>query len=190
MIKKITILTLSFLTFACAPGLGSDLRVDRIKEKSVEQLSAFRGSDIQVHVGSIVDARSDQSVGKIDGRTLNPSGNVSVSVKRAIERHLTESGVRVSQFNAPTLKGEIRAWQVNVQPGFPSTKLESNATLELTVYDQNEGRVYGGIYSGNALNTKPFFSEAEIEDHLGEAMGLAIREALGDEQMILAIRGY
>jgi len=185
---KTTILTIvTLFAVACAPGLGSDLRVDRIKEKPVGGLSAHSGSDLRVHVGSIVDGRASSAIGEIDGRNLKAAGNISISVKRAIERHLAESGVRVSEFNAPVLKGEVRVWHVSVKPGFPSTKLNSNATLELSVFNQNDERIYGGLYSGSAVNTKPFFSEAEIEDHLGEAMGLAIREALGDENFIASL---
>ena len=176
------LLSVTIVCSGCAPGLGSQLSVDRIPDKE----SAAPGADylFKVRVEKLRDIRSNSAVGEIGLRELQPLGDPGLSVRSALEQRLRSQGAWISLFEGPSLGGEIQRWKVQVVPSFPASRAEAVAQLGLELYDISGRLIYRGNYSGTFTAEHPVFSAADIEEVLGSAMGEALDQALDDDRLM------
>lgn len=171
-----------FLSAGCAPGLGTELSVERIPE--AQEIAP--GSDylFKVRVEKLRDQRKNRAAAEVGGRELEPLGDPGMSVKSALEQRLKSQGGRVSLFEGPILGGEIRDWRVRVIPAFPLSRADARADVTLELYDGAGRVVYRGNYSGTFQAENPVFSSRDIEDVLGGAMAEALNQALDDDGLM------
>ena len=185
--KKTTLIflfvaTAGFLS-ACSSGVSDSLQLSRITVEESDE-AAPKLEKLNLTVSSVLDARSDESIGAIDGREIQSEGNVGSEVVRSLEQELKARGAQLKQFNAPKIKGEVRDWQVHVEPGFPASAALANAEIRLHILDINGEVRYTGTYLGEAQSNSPFLSNEGVESTLGKAMGFALKEALEDEGFV------
>lgn len=173
----------------CAPGLGKTLNTDYISPLPLEKTVQQRLSGVQLRTGDFIDARGVETIGEIDGRRLLPAGDVGQSVKRAFEDALRNGGADLSLYSGPMVKGEVLAWKIEVQPGFPVSEVNTEASLRVMVSSGSNRNAYSAIYSGTAEEKHPYLSETKIEELLGLAMAYAIREALRDQRLLFELAG-
>ena len=182
-----TLLTLIILTSlsACAPGLGSTLDVTSVVDMDVPQLrNNLAETETKVNILPFQDNRSVEAIAQIDGRLIKPNGDLGVAVQTGFERTFRKNGVKLSLFDSPTIRGSISEWRVFVTPGFPSSSLETVATIKVELLDKAGQIQHRAEYSGNYQRQHPFLNESAVQSALSEAMGFAIQEALSDEQLI------
>ena len=168
---------------ACAPSLGKQLRVDNIIQSEPSGAPADAEALPRVRVGTFEDRRPYSEVGEVDGRQLQPSGNVALNVQTALEEMLSGGGLRPSQFSGPVLSGQILEWRVKVQPGFPTTTVYASAEVKVELRDQNHALIYAATYSGNGEAEHPMMSQARVEKALGEAMQTALSGIIEDRDL-------
>lgn len=183
-------LTAIFSFAACSPGLGTSIRVTGLPELSSKVSPNPQYQGVKVNLYEFVDKRSRGSIGDINGRPLAPAGSVPASVQQAFEKALRGSGADVVLFDAPSISGEIRSWKVSVEPSFPSSSAEAEASLYIEVYSPDRTLIYRANYSGNTSVSHPMMSEERIEDALAAAMNHAIQEALSDDLLVQKISAY
>lgn len=164
----------------CAPGLGDSLRVSEIAVDRDHLSGESPWQTVSLRVKPILDARNEEAIGVINGREVFPADNIGPYVSSSLEHELIARGAKVTQFKGPQISGEIKAWQVYINPGFPASSARANAEILLHILDDS-GRVrYSGSYIGEASAQDPFMTEGKIESTLGKAMGFALKEALED----------
>ena len=181
--KRYILVTLLFLQISCSPSLGKTVSVDSIPEPISENATTtFSGAKIRVE--RFADARPKIEIGEVNGRTMNPEGDIGVSVQHAFESYLRNSGATLALFDAPSsVSGEVTAWRVSVKPGFPTSFLEGEASIRVKVSNEKNEVVYRGIYSGSTTTQHPFPGQSTAESVLGDAMSQAIGEALKDNKL-------
>jgi len=185
---KVSILFSLALLAGCAPGLGTELRVNAIPElSSIQTVQNMTMS--RVALQRFNDSRQKPVIGEVDGRELAAGGDVADSVRRALELRLKAHGAQVVLFNAPSISGDVREWFVKVNPGFPSSKVEAKALIKLRVFSQRDKALYEGSYKGEMSEESPVFSEGHIEQVLGGAMSQALNEALSDPELLRSLGG-
>jgi uncharacterized lipoprotein YajG len=188
VIIQIFIAPVILLNFGCAPGLGENMRVSRVNHEIVEPLMLQAARIPAVRVGIVTDLRESRDVATINNRKLPPSSNVVFEVRRAIERHLSLSGIRLTQFGESSMSVDLLKWHIDVRPGFPSTEVHSEAELVFRILNERGEETYNGRYNAFQQKRKPAFSQSEIEEILGEAMAFAIREALSDQGLLQSLQ--
>jgi hypothetical protein len=178
---------------ACAPGLGKTLHVDNIIETSRGEGGAGLSSEVfqvqpKIRVGKVEDRRKYSEVGEIDGRLLQPAGNVAHSVELALQELLRSKDIQPSQFHGKWLMGHILEWRVQIFPGFPTSRVQALAEVKIELEDPSHRRLYSVVYKGTGQAEHPFLTEGGIEDVLGEAMYTALSGAVEDPQLMDKIR--
>ena len=171
----------------CAPQLGVRLQVPVITEPTRSEAVEPNGEPLRVRVGSFIDARSDDSLALIDGRSLPPDGSVAGAVQEGLENYLRKAGASVVLFNAPSVEGEILSWRVKIAPDFPATEATAVAKLKVEVRGSGARVLYRAFYSGEATSKHPFPSEDDMRKLLGDAMGSALEEVINDVNFVGAL---
>ncbi len=189
MNKKLSLIASFILCFgaACSP-VKDTISPNRVEVLDLKPLPDVAGWFINVHVLDVTDARDSQELGEIEGRLLYPSGNVPRAVQAALEDALRKKGIHISLFDAPGILAKVMRWRVDVVPGFPFTKMFSEARIGIEILDINGKRVYNAEYSGEYTKEYPSPGQETIENVLGMAMAHAIREALEDSQGMLELK--
>lgn len=177
----------SGLTSGCAPQLGVRLQVPSIIEPARSEAVEANGEPVRVRVGSFIDARPDDTLAVIDGRSLPPDGSVAGAVQEGLENYLRKAGANVVLFNAPSVEGEIIAWRVKIAPNFPATEATATAKLKVEVRGSGARVLYRAFYSGEATSKHPFPSEDGMRKLLGDAMGSALEEVINDVNFVGAL---
>ena len=167
----------------CAPGLGKQLRVDNIIRTQAASADRGAGEFPKVRVGRFDDRRGYSEVGEVDGRLLQPAGNVAVNVQAALEEMLRARGIQPSQFSGLLLTGEILEWRVMVLPGFPTTKVQAVASVKIELRSEKYDLLYSAVYTGNGEAEHPFMTQYRVEEALGSAMETALSGAIEDRTL-------
>lgn len=173
---------------ACAPGLGTTLRVDAFEATDATSI-AIGGARMRARVGQFLDMRTRKAIGEVRGRELEPAGDVASGATRALEDELKRAGVELSLFEAPILVGEVQQWFVTVTPDFPTSSVEAKAKIRMQVTDKSGKVLYSGLYSGGMSQKHPWLTEDEVSHVLAQAMSFAMREALKDERLLRELQG-
>ena len=185
LLKRILLFALIVFVGACAPGLGTSLKVDYSEDPEITALKQnVEGNPPSIHVLKFVDARSIEAIAQIDGRLIKPSTDLGLVVQRAFESSLKKNGVRLALFNAPSIRGDIKEWDVSVTPAFPSTKIEAKAGVMIELFDGQQNKIHRALYSGVFNQEHPFIGESDVQSALAKSLGIAIREALSDPILI------
>lgn len=169
---------------ACAPGLGRDIGVSPISMPSGESPRSNSSVAVHAQIRPFVDNRPSQAIAEIGGREINSRGDLALQVREAFENYLKQRGVETGDPEAPIIGGQISAWYVRVEPGFPTSQAQAEATLVIEVSNLANQLVYTGKYSGSTVVSHPMLNESRISDALAQAMGYAIEEALRDEKLM------
>ena len=184
--QNIFALTCLLSLFSCAPALNEKLSLTKIPESRIAALQGVQVGTVRVE--EFDDARPNSWVGRVhDGRTIEPNGKVGTQVQMAFERRLRMHSVPLTNFEGTTLTGEVRQWMVDVAVHFPASRIHSSAELEVSVLDRKGRLLFSGVYRGDVEEERPFI-EDRVEEILGQAMGMAISEALGDRALLAALR--
>src|SRR5436190_13394540 len=114
MRAKVFLITLIFCSIAaCAPGLGGKIVIGPIGDSEIKPIEDLASDGLtRVHVLPFSDNRAVEAIAQIDGRLIKPEGDLGIIVQDGIERSLKKSGVRLSLFDSPTVRGEIKEWRV------------------------------------------------------------------------------
>lgn len=173
---------------ACSPGLGKKLRIDKISGAEALPVSSGLASAPTLRVGTFEDRRPYTEVGEIDGRLLQPEGNVALNVQVALEDLLRAQGAQISQFSGPALVGQILEWRVTVVPGFPTTTVKGTASVKVELRDEVYAVLYTATYSGSAEAQHPIMSQAKVEKVLADAMSTALSGVIEDRELLGRLR--
>ena len=183
----ITMSAVSMSTIAlngCAPGLGKDLRVNFNAPVDADIDTSSSPLNLSLIVKNFKDSRPDNSIGEIDGRKLNPKGDIGLSVQSVFYKHLKAAGIKSVMYDAAYIEGEVLDWKVRVSPGFPFTKIEGASSINVTLYNKMSQPIYKSNYTGNYKLMDPFPSERKVERTLSLAMGESVRQAVEDKALI------
>lgn len=171
----------------CAPSLGSGLSVNEIPVESIESLDKLSELGIKVNVLPFRDEREDRYIAQVvSGRKVGALGDPGGAVMGAFQRYLSASGVRLSPFDAYTIDGIIKKWNMELDVGFPISRADVDAEIELTIFDPSKKAVLTGTYKGSATLEHPFI-ESHLEELLGKAMSYAIKEAIVDPKFVSVV---
>jgi hypothetical protein len=168
----------------CSPGLGTTLSIGAVPTPVVGRSS--RG-DSPVRIQSFIDARPPHSV-SVGDRQLRAEGDVPGKVQVALGEFLKANGFRLSAGDAAAIRGTVLDWGVKVTPGFPSSVVEGNATVELEAFGSDSTERYVRRYSGQAVARHPFLNEERIRETMGEAMRYALQTAMEDARLLENLR--
>jgi uncharacterized lipoprotein YajG len=182
-IRKILAASL-FLLAGCAPGLGREIPVGPIVAEEEVAAQKMDGAIVSVQMRPFVDQRPTRAIALIDGREVNSSGDLAVQVRDALEQEFKKSGISIGNPNAPIVGGQITAWSIKIDPGFPASTAQADATLSVEVSDLNNQIVFRGKYSGTTLVKHPLLNEEKISAALGQAMGYAVQQVVHDEKFL------
>ena len=187
MVRIAALVTIASLA-ACAPSLDERMRVEVIPEASVDTSRPWR-SPAKIRIERFNDARADSAIAEVNGRKVQPDGDVGGTIQQAFDRALRAKGATVTLFDAPlTISGDVTSWRLQVQPGFPTTKLEATAVLKVYLTESSGQIVYRGSYTGASSFEHPYPQKTQIESVLGQAMAEAIDAAVKDSGLADAIR--
>lgn len=141
-----------------------------------------------VFISSFTDVRPVKGIGEIDSRILVPATDVGDAVRAAFESALKERGVQVQyRPSSPTIGGSIERWFIGVNPGFPTTRADAVAKINLEVYDPSGIVVYRGSYEGGYSESHIAPRKRNAEYTLKRAMANAIHSAISDDAMWRAV---
>lgn len=178
--NKIFVLLASLLLASCAPGLGDSVRVDRIPEPGTHGAS-LAGSSLSI--SKVLDSRPNSWVADINGRRVEPSRNVGIVVREALESYFKAEGAKIVLFDAPArLNVDVKELAVQVSPGFPTSTAEARAKIELELNTKSGAR-FIGKYESTTMIEHPMLDQAKIEKALGEALGEAASRAANDPKL-------
>lgn len=169
---------------ACSPGLGKELPLSDMTIPGISVSQPVNGSIFHAQVRPFIDNRADSAIAEIDGRKVQPSGDVAQKVQDAFQKAFDRRGVTLGDPDAPILGGQIVDWSVLVRPAFPASEAEAQATVVIEVSSLQNQIVYRGKYSGNMVVKHPLLNESRITEALAQAMAYAIEEALKDEKLM------
>ena len=177
-----------FVLAGCAPGLGTTLRVDYIDPEE-ETLPISAGAyDVRYRMGEISDRRARPAIAEINGRQLQPEGDITLSARLALQAGLRTIGASPSLYGGHFINAEVTDWYAKIQPDFPLSQVDARATLRLSVREAGGKQVYAAQYSGTVTQKHPFLDQDMIEKALGDAMTAAMREAVDDPDLLAALR--
>lgn len=141
-----------------------------------------------VYISSFSDARPVPGIGEIEGRILSPATDVGDAVRTAFESALRERGVQVQyRPSSPTIGGSVERWFLEVTPGFPMTRADALAKINLEVYDPSGIVVYRGSYEGGYTESHIAPRKRNAEYTLKRAMANAVHSAISDKAMWRAV---
>jgi uncharacterized lipoprotein YajG len=172
---------------ACAPGLGTTVKVDAASAGPRNESVQFFSKPIRLNITSIADDRKEVFIGEINGRALLPDGNIPMQAEELIKKALAPRGVSFSPNATTQISGSIQAWLIQVVSGFPTSRADATATLVIEVSDATRGVQYRATYSGTAGMEHPFLGESNVEEVLGWALQSCIDSALEDGEFLAAI---
>ncbi len=173
---------------ACAPGLGERFSVANVEVVSVDKLSPDL-ERTRVRWGTFVDERIQREVADINGRKLEPETDPAVAARKIFEAQFREGGVRPSLYEGATIDADLIDWMIDIQPGFPSTKMEARASVRLKISREGGPQLYSARYSGAVSVEHPIGSTDRIEGVFAQAMAEAAAEALHDHRLVEALAG-
>ncbi|MFM1847508.1 MAG: hypothetical protein RL417_982 [Pseudomonadota bacterium] len=168
----------------CSPGLGNSLPIGAVPTPAVKGSSP---GDSPVRIQSFIDARPARTVA-VGERLIRAEGDVPGKVQVALSDFLKANGFRLSAGDSASIRGAVLDWGVVVTPGFPSSVVEGNATVELEAYGIDSTERYVRRYTGNAVTRHPFLNEEKIRQTMGEAMGYALQAAMEDSRLLDHLR--
>lgn len=171
----------------CAPGLGERFSVNTV-EVVPTSVSAATLERVRFRWGTILDARKQTVVADINGRMLEPDTDPVLAARRIFEAQFRESGVRASLFEGPVVDLELLDWMIEIQPGFPSTKMDARASVRVKVAPESASSSYSARYSGTVSVEHPIGSTERIQSVFAQAMAEAASQAISDQHLIDSIR--
>ncbi len=189
MVKRLFVVLLVCVLSACSPSLERTLKVDYVEPESVDNTVKASVSAVRVKLGEFSDLRRQPAIGEIDGRKLLPDGDVALSAKMALQDGLREAGASIALYGDTVVSGEVTNWFVQITPGFPLSKVEASATMRLRVERAHGKSTYSALYSGSIEQKHPFLTQTKVEKSLGDAMAIAVKEALKDDNFVAEISG-
>mgnify|MGYP001190397077 CR=1 FL=1 len=170
---------------ACAPGLGSSIAIAGVGKTDFAINKIFLPEDdVKVNVLQFADLRTIEAIAQIDGRLIRPDGDVGQAAQRIFENGVKSLGIKLSFFDAPSVRGKIREWQVQVFPAFPASGLKAKAVLNVELLGITGAVIRSAEYLGEYREEHPFMTEDKIQSALASAMKLAVEELLKDKQFI------
>lgn len=174
----------------CGPSLRSSLEVPKIAPfaKRDSQLKRDR-YDSYVFVDEFVDSRERKRIVTIEGRDVDPAGDVVEAVVDGLERALSMEGFKFSDTAPIILAGEVRQWETQITGGF-TKRAESEAALYVEVLDPANKRVYSGVYRGFAAFESPGLDEEDIRETLRTSMTEAVEQVVEDEQLMRLLAAF
>lgn len=172
-----------FIT-SCAPSLGSTMNVGDVSKIDFEPVNLFEQDQVKLTVLQFADNRSIEAIAQIDGRLVKPEGDIAFAAQKIFESMARKSGIKLSLFNAPSIRGTIVEWRVKVIPSFPASSLEAMASITIELLDRESNVVHKSTYSGNFEEKNPFLSDSKIQASLGKAMSYAIGEVFKDNLFV------
>ncbi|NLF24726.1 MAG: hypothetical protein GX589_03600 [Deltaproteobacteria bacterium] len=174
--------------YSCSPGLGKKLRVDNIFRFWSARVISPKTIVTKVRVGTFEDQRAYTEVGEIDGRLLQPDGNVALNVQLALEDLLRDQGTYVSPTSDKVLVGQILEWRVQVTPGFPTTHAQAKAVVRVELRDSTYAVLYTATYSGSGEAKHPVMTQAKVEQVLSDAMLMALAGVIESNDLMGRLR--
>lgn len=184
---SLLVMVAALVTQGCAPGLGRELPVTRFREPS--EIRPREIGRARILVKPFSDGRADHSVAMIDGRSVSPATDVGASVRAAMEANLKAAGFGIGGIDSPSISGTVQRWMVQVYPGFPTSRAEADAGLEVEVLTPAGDLVFRAIYRGEYTVEQPFLTEDRIAEALAQAMSAAIQTAIQDPRFTSAFSG-
>lgn len=187
LITSSIVAVVALVTQGCAPGLGRELPVTRFQEPS--EIRSREVGRSRILVKPFSDGRADHSVAVIDGRSVAPATDVGASVRAAMESNLKAAGFGIGGIDSPSVSGTVQRWMVQVYPGFPTSRAEADAGLEVEVLTPAGDLVFRGVYRGEYTIEHPLLNEDRIAEALAQAMSAAIQTAIQDPRFTSAFSG-
>jgi hypothetical protein len=190
--RKVKTLLIGLLVIASLAGCGlrkehGPLQVSSVPAYDIPMLQAARASNLKLVVGDFRDVRADSSLVLDEDREA--ADDVADLVTRTIRQTLRENGVHTKLFGGPKIDGEIQRWQVVIEKGFPSRTAKAEAEISLSLKDEKGNPIFRGRYSAESELEHPLVRQ-HLDEILGQALGLAIKEALNDDDFVAIISGF
>ena len=186
MKKSIVISTLLLLVTACAPGLGSQTEITALPQFETSKSHSL--DTYSLHVGQFSDERGVQDSIKINDRSVKVAGSLGTVVQSGLEDAIKDMGGSLCLFNCTTIEGSIVNWELKAKPEFPTTKVESRATLSIRILAQDGTILFQRSYSGTFNGEHPLYTEERLQAAFGGAMNEAIKCALEDPELLRVVK--
>lgn len=183
--KKSLLALILLSVSSCAPGLGTSIEVSSLPEMSEHFDESLRTA--RVNIRPFMDSRARASSIKVNDRAVDVEGELGSIVQSGFEEAIRVAGGSLCLFDCPAITGEILAWDMQVLPVFPVSKVETKATIRASVLAVDGKVVYTGTYSGKMSGEHPYYSEDRLLDAFGTAMNEAIESALKDRRFLDAL---
>lgn len=182
--QRALIIFLSSLTLnACAPGLGSGIKLIPISVDSGDKSPEETLSELPVAVSKFEDRREKQEIARIDDRLIPPNGDVGLTVEEGFEHEFRRRGARIGSIQGVRVTGEVQQWYMEVTPKFPLNEVVANAGVLVRI-ERDGAPLFQATYSGAVQSKEAIVSERKAEKLLSVAMAKAIEEAITDQDFL------
>ncbi len=183
--RSVFLSSLIFILSFCSPGLGTTMSLNNVSKVELETSNLFTEQDkVRLNILNFGDNRTIEAIAQIDGRLIKPDGDVGQAAQRIFESYAKNSGIKLSLFNAPTVRGYVNEWKVSIIPSFPASKVQANATINIELLDRDSNIIHKSFYSGDFQEANPFLSDEKVQNALGMAMSYAVSEVFKDQLFI------
>ncbi len=164
----------------CSPGLGTSLPIGAVP---VPASRASHGDVTPVRLHNFIDGRTAHIV-TVGDRSVRAEGDVPGKVQVALGDFLKANGFRLSAGEAASIRGTVLVWSAVVTPGFPTSEVSAEASVELEAFGPDSTERYVRRYSGSAVMKHPFLNEGKVRETMGDAMGYALQAAMEDTKLL------
>ena len=173
---------------ACSPSLRDTLDVPVVNTpppaKNVEKVT-----NAYLYIDEFSDARPNKALAAMDGKEIQPAGDVVPSVVKALKEALVARGFEISESAPVMVSGEVRHWFAEISGSLP-TRVNVEAAIFIEVLDPANKRIYSGVYQGKSWKEGSSMKEEDIRKTLGEGMEEAIKRVIADERLMGLISSF
>ncbi len=186
-VSMILILLLS-AALGCGPSLGRTIALPEVPAGGAAAVRPVTAGTL-LFIDEVKDVRAENALVGYAGKNINADREVSPVVREALEKAFKGRGFTISDSAPIIVTGEVKNWFANVRGGLPGS-VDSNASIQIDVFDPANKRIFSGNYQGSAALETPSVDERDIRGALGTAMSEAISQILADQQLIELLASF
>lgn len=177
---EVVVFVAALSPLGCSPGLGTSLPIGAVPVPA-SRVAGADGAPVRLH--TFIDGRTAHIV-TVGDRSVRAEGDVPGKVQVALGDFLKANGFRLSAGEAASVRGTVLEWSAVVTPGFPTSEVAAEASVELEAFGPDSTERYVRRYSGSAVTKHPFLNEDKVRETMGDAMGYALQAAMEDTKLL------
>lgn len=185
----LVLLCAAFSAGGCSQGYKPTLEVPKVVITLPKETNPDRTRNAFVFIDQFEDHRPSPALATLDGKEMQPEGQVITEVVAAIKAGLEAKGFAISESAPVILSGELRAWHANVTGSFP-TNVAAEAIVSVEILDPSNRRIYSGVYKGYSSAESSALDHLDIQQALSSSMEEAVRQIVADKQLQTLLTSY